>query len=485
VFRILLSMNSHPTRANAKRAVCRLVAVGLLLGPLGAVPSNAASVVRRPYLQLATPDSIVVRWRTDVPTATTLRYGTSPADLSQVLTTPTPTTEHEVAVTSLTPGTRYYYSVGTPDSVLESGPTHHFSTAPPHGSAESTRIWVIGDSGSNTFKSTEVTDAYLAFAGANLADLWLMLGDNAYPEGTDAQYTWAVFDNYPQILRNTTLWPTPGNHDFSFLNPESSDAVTETGPYYDSFTLPTLGEAGGAPSGTETYYSFDRANIHFASIDVYRSDLSVGGAMHSWLIADLAATTQEWIIVFLHFPPYSAGSRDSDTDTHMRNVRMIFAPIFEDFGVDLVLTGHSHTYERSVLIDGHYGTKDTLTSAHLIDPGDGNPAGDGAYRKPAFGVTPHSGTVYVVNGVGENAHADGGPLDHPVMAVSEEIEGSMVIDVHQNLLEAHFISRFGDVLDRFQIIKGVVPVPASSAPLLFALAAGLAAAGVAFARRRT
>lgn len=460
-----------------------ILALGLTAGLCGAGLADAASLVRRPYLQMATPDSIVVRWRTDVPTATQLRYGESLDDLNETITDVTETTEHEVVVPMLEPATRYYYSVGTPDSKLEGGSTHYFTTPPPHGTPQTTRIWVIGDSGSNTYKSAEVTAEYLAFADGDLADLWLMLGDNAYAYGTDAEYTDAVFDNYPQILRNTVLWPTPGNHDFSFLNPESSDAVTETGPYYDSFTLPTQGEAGGVPSGTETYYSFDHANIHFATIDVYRSDLSVGGAMHSWLVSDLAATTQDWIIVFLHFPAYSAGSRDSDTDTHMKRVRTIFAPIFEGSGVDLVLAGHSHTYERSVLIDGHYGTKDTLMSEHLIDAGDGDLGGDGAYTKIATGVTPHSGTIYVVNGVGENAHADGGTLDHPVMAISEVVEGSMVIDVRGDLLEAHFISRYGEILDRFQIIKGTTPIPAGGIVAIFVLAAGFAGAGFPLVRR--
>ena len=50
--------------------------------------------------------------------------------------------------------------------------------------------------------------------------------------------------------------------------------------------------------------------------------------------------------------------------------------------MDLVLTGHSHSYERSFLIDGHYGTSSTFTASMKIDGGDGRIDGDGEYQKP-------------------------------------------------------------------------------------------------------
>ena len=82
-------------------------------------------------------------------------------------------------------------------------------------------------------------------------------------------------------------------------------------------------------------------------------------------------------------------------------MRQNVLPILEAGGVDLVLTGHSHSYERSFLIDGHYGTSGHLgTGDHALDAGDGRTTagGDGAYIKPAGGPTPHEGAVYVVAG---------------------------------------------------------------------------------------
>lgn len=430
-----------------------------------ATPSSARALalVRGPYLQQATQTSIVVRWRTDLPAESTLRYGPTEGDLSTTITTPGSVTEHEIEVQGLQPATRYYYSIGTTSLALAGADAEHFfATTRPANTTESTRIWVIGDSGGNSPISAEVKNEYLNFAAGDLADVWLMLGDNAYLTGTDAQFTLNLFENYPQILRNTTLWPSPGNHDLNGIvegEEPSSDPVTEIGPYYDAFTLPTQGESGGLPSGTETYYSFDFANIHFVSLNIYNIDFNVGSTVHSWLVADLAANQSEWTIVYLHFPPYSRGGRDSDVDFWMVKVRTLYNPVFEEGGVDLVLTGHSHTYERSMLIDGHYDVANTLTTANIMHGGNGDPDDQGPYLKVAQGNEPRRGTVYVVNGVGSSAHANGGALDHPVMVTAFELEGSMVIDIDGDTLDAYFISRYGDILDRFQIVK-VVALPA-------------------------
>src|SRR4026209_1870528 len=73
-------------------------------------------------------------------------------------------------------------------------------------------------------------------------------------------------------------------------------------------------------------------------------------------------------------------------------------PILEAGGADLNLTGHSHSYERSFLIDGHYGTQNTITAKMKIDSGDGRPDGKGPYRKVTLGPGVHEGAVYIVAG---------------------------------------------------------------------------------------
>jgi acid phosphatase type 7 len=169
--------------------------------------------------------------------------------------------------------------------------------------------------------------------------------------------------------------------------------------------LPRNGQAGGVASGTEAYYAFDYANVHFIVLDSMDSSRAPGDPMLTWLHDDLAATGQEWVIAIWHHPPYSKGSHNSDNAAdsggRMIDMRETVLPILEAGGVDVVLTGHSHNYERSYLLDGAYGYGTSpnfatpsfntlLADGRILDAGDGNPSGNGAYQKNAGG-TSHNG----------------------------------------------------------------------------------------------
>jgi hypothetical protein len=437
----------------------RFLALAVGLAVLAAGPSLAQTVTRGPYLQLLTPSSVVVRWRTSAPTDSVVRYGTTLA-LEQTAQVAGSTGEHVVSLLGLEPETPYYYAVGTSAGDLAGGDASHvFVTAPLPGTPKPTRIWVQGDSGKSNADPQNVRNAYFAFTGTRGTDVWLMLGDNAYGDGTDAEYQSAVFGMYPGLLRQVALWPTLGNHDA-----HSASSATQSGPYYDIFTLPRNAEAGGVPSGTEAYYSFDWANIHFICLDSEGTDRSPDGAMLTWLEADLQATTQPWLIAFWHHSPYSKGSHDSDTEPKGRALRQNALPLLEAYGVDLVLTGHSHNYERSFLIDGHYGLSTTLTSAMIVDGGDGRETGSGPYQKPG-GFAPHAGTVY--NVAGSSASTYEAPLNHPVMVMSLQHLGSVVLDVVGERLDARFLDDQGVVVDHWAMLKG----PDVTGPALIGAAA--------------
>jgi hypothetical protein len=439
-----------------------VLAVGLIalgfLDPVAREASGAvtAVVTRGPYLQMGSPTGAVVRWRTDAATESRVRYGLAPTSLSGVADGPAGVADHSVTLSGLSPDTVYYYSVGTSTETLAGGDsTFFFRTHPIVGTSLPTRIWVIGDSGTANANAQAVRNAYLTFAGTRATDAWLMLGDNAYSNGTDAEYQSAVFNMYPSILKQAFLWPTLGNHDTA-----GSTNPPATLPYYQLFTLPTNAEAGGIASGTEDYYSFDRGNIHFVCLDSMTSDRSPTAAMATWLRNDLSATAQTWLIAFWHHPPYSKGSHDSDTETQLIEMRQNFLPILEDYGVDLVLTGHSHSYERSFLLDGHYGASNTLTASMIKNSGSGRPGGTGAYGKPSSGIAPHEGAVYAV--AGSSGQASGGTLNHPAMFISLNQLGSMVLDVDGNRLDAKFLRETGAIDDSFTILKGADPTPTNT-----------------------
>jgi uncharacterized repeat protein (TIGR01451 family) len=422
-----------------------LVALSVLALASGARPAAAQSVVRQPYLQKLTPSSVFIVWTTDIVTDSRVLYGTTPSSLTQAAALGAATTQHEVLIEGLAPDTRYYYSVGSSTGVLAGGdPTFYFETAPLAGARKKFRAWIVGDSGYNHLAPRQVRDAMLAVVGAYRPQIFLHLGDMAYNSGTTDEFTTNFFGNYPTILRNTVVWPALGNHEGV-----SSDSGAQVGPYYTAYVLPTAGEAGGLPSGTEAYYSFDHANVHFIVLDSYDSPRRPGGAMLSWLQADLAATSQDWIVGFWHHPPYTKGSHDSDLDGTEIEIRQNVVPILEAGGVDLVLSGHSHIYERSYLVDGAYDTP-TTAAGHIVDAGDGKPLGDGPYVKLA-GNPGHDGAVYVVAGHGAYA---GGPGDHPLMYFSEQQSGSCILDVQDNRLSVSNIRSDGVVSDRFSMIKG-------------------------------
>jgi hypothetical protein len=178
---------------------------------------------------------------------------------------------------------------------------------------------------------------------------------------------------------------------------------------------------------------------------------SATGAMATWLQNDLASTTATWIIAFFHHGPYTKGSHNSDTETEHVQMRGNILPILEAGGVDLVLSGHSHCYERSYLLDGHYGVSSTLSAAMKKNAGDGRPAGNGAYIKPLTGPRDHFGAVYSV--AGSAGKISGGSLNHPAHFISMNNLGSLVVDINGNRLDATFVRENGSLPDTFTIIK--------------------------------
>ena len=405
----------------------------------------STSVIRGPYLQMGTDKTMTVRWRTDIRTDSVVRYGSSSDNLNQTTTVSSSDTEHEVTVTGLSPLTQYYYSVGSSDETVAGGDSsYRFTTSPSADNSTPTRVLLFGDSGTESDDADAVYKAYLNYPGAENTNLWIMLGDNAYNDGTDRDYQNALFKVYPELLRRTPLWSTLGNHDG-----HSADSNSESGPYYDIFTFPRNAEAGGLASGTEAYYSFDYSNIHFVCLDSYGTDRSAGGAMMSWLENDLSVNNKKWLIAFWHHPAYSKGSHDSDLEDELVEMRQNALPILEKYGVDLVFSGHSHSYERSFFLDGHYGTSDTLNSSHLINNGDGRENGDGAYQKANQA---HAGAVYTV--AGASGHATGGDLNHPAMYSSLNQVGSVVLDITNDRIDAKYLRSNGSVTDYYSVIKG-------------------------------
>ncbi|MCB9594743.1 MAG: metallophosphoesterase family protein [Sandaracinaceae bacterium] len=419
--------------------------VAFWLALVAAAPAAAQSP-RAPYLQSASEDAMTIVWRSDTDPPPNVCYGASPDALDDIV--PARVTRFgavdqlEARVTGLTPATRYFYSVGHAacPPATSGDPNQHFTTAPVAGTRGGFRFWVVGDSGTGGTAQRNVFDAMRAEAADLPPDLFVHVGDMAYDRGTTSEFDVGFYDMYAPLLSNTPVWPALGNHEGA-----SSDSATESGPYYEGYVLPTDGRSGGVPSGTEAYYSFDYANVHFIVLDSYDSPRSPMGAMVQWLEMDLAAADAEWLIAYWHHPPYTDGTHQDD-ESQQEDMRRQVLPVLEAAGVDLILAGHSHIYERSYLLRGGYyaGLPGGGATAAIVDSGDGRPTGDGPYASEA-------GTLYVVAGHGGTGV--GGTGRHPLMAFTEIANGSCLVDVEGGLLTLRNVRADGAVTDEVVLVK--------------------------------
>lgn len=430
----------------------------------GNIPGvTTANLVRGPYMNMATQSSVIIRWKTNIATNSKVNVGTTSGNLTQSITDNNAVTDHIVTVSGLSANTLYYYSIGSTTQILQGDANNYFKTAPLTGSDQKIRVLAMGDMGTNSSKQVNVLNAYKTFNGNNYTDLWLLLGDNAYANGTDAEFQSNFFNVYQgSISKNHVLWPATGNHEYANSSARQADHAIA---YYDLFSLPKAAEAGGIASNNEAYYSYNYGNTHFISLDSYGWGTGntrlydTLGPQAVWLKQDLAANTQAWTVVYMHHPPYSKGGHNSDTDTELTKIRNNIVRILERYKVDLVLCGHSHCYERSYLINGHYGTETTFSAAtHALSSSSAKYNGSTnscPYTKSNSGT--RNGIVFVVAGTaGQASEAGSSGYPHNAMYYSNIDDGGVLFfEIEKNRLDAKWVCTDGTVKDNFTILKNV------------------------------
>ena len=437
---------------------------------LGQTDDNIFS--RSPYLQLATDSSIHIVWRTKVKINPIIRYGKNMDDLnekigsefilerrtvdesdksindaSSLFDAPEGTRQFEAKISNLDSDSTYYYSVFNGKKRLTpKDSSYYFKTHPQLSTKSPLYFWVVGDSGTGGENQAKVHTAMRKYNQVkNLElDMYIHVGDMAYTSGTDGEFSERFFKMYEPTLRNTVCWAAMGNHEG-----KTSKGENGIGPYYDAYICPKAAEAGGLPSGKEAYYSFDYGKVHFIVLDSHDLDRRPTGAMAQWLKADLEKTKAEWLIAYFHHPPYTKGSHDSDKEEQLIEMREHIMPILESGGVDIVFTGHSHIYERSMLINGAYATP-TVSEGVILDDRDGNPNGDGPYIKSA-GLVPHNGTIQVVAGHGGTKVSRKGTM--PIMRSIFVENGSVLVSISDNVLTSTMLNLDGLIRDTFVIKK--------------------------------
>lgn len=302
--------------------VCAIVLFVLAFACLTSSELSAALPQKGPYLSCVTQNSVIVSWRTATLDSSVVQYGLSSEYGSEEKDTGLKTA-HSLTLTDLLPDTIYHYRVLFEGSQT---PDYTFRTAV---SLDSTfRFVVHGDTRTQP-------DSHLAVVNTIVSldpHFGLHTGDLVYDGFSESDWItyFAIICSLATCAQRIPLYSAIGNHE------------EESPLYYDYFYLPR-----NNPDSTESYYSFDYGNSHFISLD---TEIPYGSSspQYQWLIRDLrAAYDKTFVFVFMHQHPYCAGGHNSNLA-----LRNTLGPLFEEYRVDMVFSGHSHFYQRNGPING-------------------------------------------------------------------------------------------------------------------------------------
>ena len=384
-------------------------------------------------------------------------------------------------------GRQYFYRVTCNGERLAEG---YFTTRQPRGKA--LRFVSFGDNSHG-----DVSDRAIAYHAYQAhPDMVMNTGDNVYDCGLDNEYGRYFFPVYnadvagPRIggplLRSVPFYSVIANHDV--VSTDANNRIVanfDTHPdalaFYTNFHLPLNGPQApshptsivGKPEALDGFkasagdrfprmanYSFDCGDAHFLCLD---SNLYVDPAdagLQAWIRSDLEGTDAPWKFVVYHHPAFNVGA-EHYTQQHMR----AFSPIFEELGVDMVLNGHEHTYQRTVPMrfQPHGpGQASNLNQKERLVPG--NFTLD--RRFDGGTVTKPDGIIYIVTGAGGRDLYDHGftgnpgkwlhPEDDKVAYVENFVSDRhslTVFDIDGEALTMRQIDESGQEIDRIRVTK--------------------------------
>lgn len=302
-------------------------------GLLRAQSTNESKFLVQPYLQFSTQEGMYVLWETKEPATSLVQFGEARANVPQAVLDREVRLEgqrlmHEVLLDNLKPETNYFWQVTT---VTQSGekilsPIYTFKTAVKDSSAY--LFALVGD----TQRNSRTPWAWGKIAEKVWQDRpnFVVHAGDVVDVGMDKN-DWVdnFFPNGQILMSRVPVYTAIGNHE-------------QDAPYYYQYMV--------APA-PEYYYTFKYGNAQFFMLDSNR-DLSEGSEQYNWLEWELAKSTATWKIAIHHHPPYSSDSDDhgntarASSTLGVANARNL-VPLYEKYGLDFCLFGHTHLYERS------------------------------------------------------------------------------------------------------------------------------------------
>jgi hypothetical protein len=248
----------------------------------------------------------------------------------------------------------------------------------------STRFMVVGDTGTGGKEQYELAGVMVRYWQSFPFEFALMMGDNLYGTEKAEDYKKKFEDAYRPLLDNKVkFYATLGNHD------ESNER------FYKYFNM-----------NGEEYYNFKKGNISFYSLNSNYMDKK----QVAWLEEKLKGDASDWKVVFFHHPPYSSGGKHGSS----KGLREVVEPLFLKYGVNVVLAGHEHFYER---------------------------------------IKPQKGIYYFISGAGGKLREGNVKENSPLTEKAFDTDLSfMLFEVVKDEMHFQVISRAGETVD-----SGVIP----------------------------
>lgn len=246
---------------------------------------------------------------------------------------------YDVEIDQLQADTTYMYRVGSKNGRSESSSFHIYNEE------QEFSFLHVTDSQGETEQDFQVWGKTLSVAYKAFPDAQFIVHGGDMVEEPDIEQQWKWFFQYADVLRSLPFMPTIGNHEQ--LSTKEAEFVTH-------FKLPNNGAEGIV---ADTSYYFTYSNMLYISLNT-EDDVE---KQKDWLEQVLKEQRDQvkWIVVSMHRGVYGA-SRFNDGDE--------WVPLFDQYGVDLVLQGHNHEYSRSYpLIDGKVVSDDaTLATSGTV-----------------------------------------------------------------------------------------------------------------------
>jgi len=262
-----------------------------------------------PYLLGLGPDQVAVCWRTADPSTGTVEYFVR-ADERREEKSAEAASGHRMVLKNLPPGTECRYRVLVGDQAM---PFLRFTAAP--AKATPFRFAAYGDSGGNAAEHERIAKAIHSHRPAFVVHT----GDFVPQGDTGRGFPAEFFVPARSLIGECPLIPAPGDNDRRAMD-----------AYAGYFGLPK----------DRAWFTWTYGDLQLFVLNS-NEPLAPGSAQGRWLAEALASSRSRWKIAALHHPLYSSGPHGSQ-----HGVRRGVLPLFLQHGVDLVLSGHDHDYER-------------------------------------------------------------------------------------------------------------------------------------------